>query len=392
MQIHRDSVRGVKSINTQSDQYEFALNNFNRAIAIIVSMVRGGLVDEGDLDVVLLANVLFIAINNLLEDNEKSNHHARSALALFNQWDFAKMARRRQKDPTVIDTDALCIVYSQLAVTYDMDISESLPFVLENMPEFHTVTEAWKEVQRFGMVYLRFHKARVLDLASRELKAGLRDSFEDMERFDAIFYEWRVRFARLRARGGDLSSEDVAGVRAMRLFTRFLDSLMNYPMVIRAPWRLAPQNPPVDDLKTAMELNKKYLSQEIATTKGKGYIFIHNGSVPNFMFYYGCIHRQPGPRDLWRARMEKWPDDGIINMAGSIAAVHKVLKEKERHGYESNPLPGGCRCEPPDKVCCQHVVERLEVEMKGNRAARITVASLMEHEADQRGTVADLEW
>lgn len=390
MQIYRDSVRGVSSVDVQNEQYEFALTHFNRAIATMAGMIQGGLVGRGDLDVVLLTSVLFIAINNLLEDKEKSGQHARSALTLFDHWDFAGMARQRATDPTVIDTDALCIVYSQLAVTYDMEMSAPPPFAA--MSEFHSVDDAWKEVQRFGMIYLRYHKARVMALASQEPRAGLLNSFEVMQRFDARFYEWRVRFARFRARAGDTSAEEVAGVRAMRLFCRFLNSLMNYPMMVRAPWRLAPQNPPVDDLKAALELNKSYLAQERAMTKGKGYIFIHNASVPNMMFYYGCIYRQPGPRDLWRSRMEKWPSDGVINMAGSIAAVDTALKDKENHGFERNPLRGGCVCEPPVIICHLHRARRLEVEMRGNSAARITVASLMEHEAELRGTVTEAEW
>lgn len=390
MQIYRDSVRGVPSIDVQSEQYEFALTHFNRAIATMAGMIQGGLAGRGDLDVVLLTNVLFIAINNLLEDKEKSGQHARSALMLFDQWDFAETARQRAADPTVIDTDALCIVYSQLAVTYDMEISTPPPFHV--MSEFYTVDEAWKEVQRFGMIYLRFHKARLVALAGQEPRAGLLNSFEVMQRFDARFHEWRVRFARFRARGGDVSPDEEAGIRAMRLFCRFLDSLMNYPMIVRAPWRVSPKDPPVDDLKTALELNKSYLSQERAMTKGKGYIFIHNASVLNLMFYYGCIYRQPGPRDLWRSRMEKWPSDGVINMAGSIAAVDTALRDKENHGYERNPLGGGCVCEPPAIICHQHRARRLEVEMRGNRAARITVASLKEHEAELRGTVTEAEW
>lgn len=457
MQIYRDSLQRVADMDPQSDMYEFALTHFNRAIATIVPMMqqqprRGSFSHAsqtanahaqaqtaraqtqaayaqaanihaahayaahahaqaqaahaqaqaahacaaqatGDIDVVLLASVLFIAINNLLGDKDKASQHARSAMNLFQQWDFAEMSRRRGRDPTVIDAHALSVVYGQLSMQHGVDIPlRAPPAAPEHMPGLSSVTEAWTSLQYFAQPFIRYQQSRVPIVAALEPRAGLADTFDEMRRFDAHFYQWRRRFSDFRS-SGIPSADDEPSIRALRLYTYTLSALLNYPLLSRsAPWRTSPAQPPVDDTKTFMVLMRDHMAHEMALTKGKGYIFMHSVSLADVMFQYGFIYKEPVLRNVFKAAMGTWPNDGIIVMAGSMAAVDTALAEKELHGHQTDPVDGGCICSPPETICYRHEVIRLDIVMKGDRAAALTVASVLEHEAGRRGTTTEAAW
>lgn len=396
MQIYRDSVQGVAAIDPQSDMYEFALTHFNRAISTIVPMMQPGSLAPkavGDIDVVLLASVLFIAINNLLGDKEKSAQHAKSALALFQQWDFAELARQRGRDPTVINARALSIVYGQLAMHHGVDISLGTPpDAPESMSGLSSVNEAWAALQDFTQPFVRYQKSRVPAIAASEPRAGLADSFDEMQRFDALFYEWRWRFDRFRS-SGIPSADDVPSIRALRLHSYTLSTRVSYPLLTHsASWRTSPREPDVDDTKTVMVLMRDHVATEMALTKGKGYIFMHNVSLADIMFQYGFIYKDPVLRNVFKIAMSKWPSDGVIFMAGCIAAVDTALADKEMHGHVMDPIQGGCICQPPETICHHHEVIRLDILMNGDRAATLTVASILEHQAGRRGSTTEAAW